>query len=287
MVEDVLHWGKWLASQVTLKGFRFDAIKHYSEDFLRKFITQMDDTYGEGWFVVGEFWKDSLQDMEHYLDRMGRKFSLFDAPLVYNFSAISQGNSADMRHVFDGTLVQAAPTCAVTLVMNHDTQPYQALEAPMADWFKPLGYALILLRDTGYPCVFYGDVFGIDVRGAHPVAPACGGLLPRIVLARKLYAYGRQAEYFDYPTCLGLVRYGTWDRRFGCAVVLSNAVAGLKRMHVGEMHAGERWTDVLGWSDAEVEIGEDGFGEFPCGQCSVGIYVNKEAEGREQFTEEL
>lgn len=111
--EDVLNWGKWLASQITLKGFRFDAIKHYSEDFLRKFITQMDETYGQGWFCVGEFWKDSLQDMEHYLDRMGRKFSLFDAPLVYNFSEISQGDSADMRKVFDGTLVQAAPICAV------------------------------------------------------------------------------------------------------------------------------------------------------------------------------
>lgn len=113
VAEDVLNWGKWLASQVTLKGFRFDAIKHYSEDFLRKFITQMDETYGEGWFVVGEFWKDSLQDMEHYLDRMGRKFCLFDAPLVYNFSEISQGDSADMRKVFDDTLVQAAPLCAV------------------------------------------------------------------------------------------------------------------------------------------------------------------------------
>lgn len=120
VVEDVLNWGKWLASEVTLKGFRFDAIKHYSEDFLRQFITNMDETYGPGWFCVGEFWKDSLQDMEHYLDRMGRKFSLFDAPLVYNFSEISKGDSADMRKVFDDTLVQAAPMCAVVC---HPIQP--------------------------------------------------------------------------------------------------------------------------------------------------------------------
>ena len=111
--EDVLNWGKWLASTVPLKGFRFDAIKHYSEDFLRKFITKMDETYGQGWFVVGEFWKDSLDDMTKYLDRMGKKFSLFDAPLVYNFSQISQGNGADIRQIFDDTLVQKAPMCAV------------------------------------------------------------------------------------------------------------------------------------------------------------------------------
>ncbi|KAG8163835.1 hypothetical protein KVR01_005753 [Diaporthe batatas] len=286
--EDVLNWGKWLASQIPLKGFRFDAIKHYSEDFLRKFITNMDDTYGSGWFVVGEFWKDSLQDMEGYLDRMGRKFALFDAPLVYNFSEISQGNGADMRKVFDDTLVQAAPICAVTLVMNHDTQPYQALEAPIADWFKPLAYSLILLRDTGYPCVWYGDLYGVDPKGEkQSFPPSCGGALPKLTLARKLYAYGRQAEYFDYATCLGFVRYGTWDRRFGCAVVLSNAGAGSKRMHVGEMHAGEKWTDVLDWSDAEVEIGQDGFGEFVCGQCSVSVFVNKDADGREKFGQEF
>lgn len=170
--------------------------------------------------------------------------------------------------------------------MNHDTQPYQALEAPVADWFKPLAYALILLRDSGYPCVFYGDLYGI--KGEHPFPPSAGGeVLPKLILARKLYGYGKQAEYFDFATCLGLVRYGTWDRPFGCAVVLSNAGPGSKRMHVGEMHAGERWTDVLGWSEQEVEIGADGFGEFPCGQCSVSVFVNKDAEGREKFSEKL
>lgn len=111
--EDVLAWGKWLAKTVPLQGIRFDAVKHYSEDFLRKFITQLDEQYGQGWFFVGEFWKDSLDDMREYLQMMGKKFSLFDAPLVYNFSEISQGDGADMRKVFDGTLVQAEPINAV------------------------------------------------------------------------------------------------------------------------------------------------------------------------------
>lgn len=172
-----------------------------------------------------------------------------------------------------------------TLVMNHDTQPYQALEAPIQDWFKPLAHALILLRNSGYPCVWYGDLYGI--KGEHPFPPSCGGNIPRLVLARKLYAYGEQADYFDYATCLGWVRYGTWDRPAGCAVVLSNAGPGSKRMHVGEVHAGEVWTDVLGWSDREVVIGDDGFGEFVCGQTSVSIFVNRDAEGRERFSEDL
>lgn len=68
---------------------------------------------------------------------------------------------------------------------------------------------------------------------------------------------------------------------------MSNAGPGEKRMHVGEMHAGEHWTDVLGWSDREVEIGNDGFAVFLWGQCSVSVYVNKHADGRERLSEQL
>lgn len=281
VAKDVLNWGVWLSKQLTLKGIRFDAVKHFSEDFLRKFITSMDEVHGEGWFFVGEFWKDELSDMTRYLERMGKKFSLFDAPLVYNFSKLSKTEDADLRTVFDDTLVKIEPVNAVTLVMNHDTQPYQALEAPIEPFFKPLAYALILLRFDGYPCLFYGDLYGI--KGEHPFPPSCGGALPNLALARKLYAYGVQQDYFDYATCIGWVRYGTWDRKFGCAVVMSNAGPGEKRMHVGEMHAGEVWTDVLGWEKGEVVIGEDGFGNFICPGTSVSVWVNKDAEGREKF----
>ena len=53
--------------------------------------------------------------------------------------------------------MEADPFHAVTLVANHDTQPLQALEAPVEPWFKPLAYALILLRENGVPSVFYPD----------------------------------------------------------------------------------------------------------------------------------
>ena len=29
-------------------------------------------------------------------------------------------------------------------------------------WFKPLAYALILLRREGYPCIFYADYYGAE-----------------------------------------------------------------------------------------------------------------------------
>lgn len=200
--EDVLNWGEWLCKETGIHGIRFDAIKHFSEAFLRKFVENLDDKVGPGWFLVGEFWKDSLEDMGGYLARMNHKFSLFDAPLVNNFSGLSKTSNADLRSVFDDTLVKAEPTNAVTLVMNHDTQPYQALEAPIEPFFKPLAYCLILLRQEGYPCVFYGDLYGI--KGEHPFDPACGGKLPDLTLARKLYAYGEQNDYFDEANCISI-----------------------------------------------------------------------------------
>jgi len=128
--KDVVAWGTWLAKEMPLRGIRFDAIKHYSVEFLEKFVEALDENYGKGWFFVGEFWKDSLSDMvsvccpphlpedtdglqRAYLDRMNHKFSLFDAPLVYNFSEISKANGADLRKVFDHTLVQTDPVSAV------------------------------------------------------------------------------------------------------------------------------------------------------------------------------
>jgi len=64
---------------------------------------------------------------------------------------------------------------------------------------------------------------------------------------------------------------------------MSNAGPGEKRMHVGEMHRGEKWTDVLGWSQGEIEIGEDGYANFTCPAVSLSVWVNKDAEGRDQF----
>lgn len=265
---------------------RFDAVKHFSEDFLKDFINHMDAEVQSGLFYVGEFWENSLDDMTQYLQRLDHKFCLFDAPLVYKFSQVSNTNSGDLRGVFDGTLVQVEPYSAVTLVQNHDTQPGQSLSGGtgIADFFKPLAYALILLRDGGYPCVFYGDLYGIYGDSSNPAyPPSCSGALPGLILARKLYAYGVQDDYFDYPTCVGWVRHGTWDRPAGCAVVISNAGAGTKRMAVGIEHKGELWTDVLGWSQGEIQIGDDGFAEFRCGTCSVSVWVNKNAAGRDQF----
>lgn len=76
----------------------------------------------------------------------------------------------------------------------------------IAPFFKPIAYALILLRSQGQPCVFYGDLYGLGGDPVSCTGPSCKGKLPVLMRARKLYAYGEQRDYFDRRNCIGEYR---------------------------------------------------------------------------------
>jgi alpha-amylase len=164
--KDVKNWGVWITKELGLKGFRLDAVQHFSERFTNEWVENLREQCGDDIFVVGEFWTGDAELMSKWLDDMDHKFSLYDAPLLYNFSQISKTEGGDLRKVFDNSLVQKQPISAVTVVMNHDTQPGQTVATPIEGFFKPLAYSLILLRNTGYPCPFYGDLYTVLWRKA-------------------------------------------------------------------------------------------------------------------------
>jgi alpha-amylase len=287
--EDVFHWGRWIAKELGpgLKGIRFDAIKHYSQRFLRGLVEHLDNTVGKDWFFVAEYWDSDIKVLADVVEIFNRRISLFDVQLVYNFSASSKARQCDLSTMFHGTLAKHYPGNTVTFVQNHDTQETQALEAVVEEWFVPLAYAMILLRrDSGYPCVFYGDLYGI--LGPKPRRPACGGKLPRLVLARKMYAYGVQRDYVDEAECIGWTREGSGTRKTskaaGMAVMLSTGWSWKeKKMCVGKQHAGEVWTDIMGWAWGEVTIDQAGEGVFPVGHKSMSVWVDKNAPGRKKM----
>ena len=164
----------------------------------------------------------------------------------------------------------------------------------MAPWFLPLAYALILLRaNAGLPCVFFSDLYGSSGLAPHlpnhPVTvypPPCGGgAIPRLMLARRLWAYGTQIDYLDGddPRCIGFTRTGHPAQAGGAglAVLMTSAWEYRSmRMFVGRRHAGERWTDVLRWCPGVVPIDADGFGVFPVACRSVSVWVSESAPGR-------
>jgi len=109
-----------------------------------------------------------VAELKEYLQAVPST-SLFDVPLHFHLHAASTSNGdVDLSRLFEGTLVEADPARAVTFVENHDTQPGQSLASTIQPWFKPSAYALILLRDAGTPCVFWGDLFGTPETGDLP-----------------------------------------------------------------------------------------------------------------------
>lgn len=123
--EDVTNWGKWIVKEVGLKGFRLDAVQHFSQRFTKEWIEALRKEHGD-LFYVGEFWTGNKQDLIDWVNEMERKFSLYDSPLLNNFSNISKQESADLRKVFDDTLVQDMPVNAVVSIILQPIESQQA-----------------------------------------------------------------------------------------------------------------------------------------------------------------
>lgn len=274
------YWGKWYHDTVGFDGARLDAVKHQSPQFYQEWLHTLRANTGKNIFAVGEYWEPGhLELLLRYIDATKGSMSLFDSSLHLNLRKASlAGSGYDLRTIFDETLVQTNPQLAVTVVDNHDTQPLQSLEAPVEEWFKPLAYALILLRQDGYPCIFYPDLFGAHYRGHGKDGNEYEIFLNKVdgiealIIARKEYAYGTQRDYFEDANCLGWTCEGDGEHR-GCAVLLSNKDAYEKPMEVGAHYAGQEFHDFLGRFEHRVTIDENGWGNFSCPAGNVSVWV--------------
>ncbi len=272
-IQAVTEWGKWYLDTVKMDGFRLDAVKHIRFGFYRDWLKELREYVGRDFFAVGEYWSRELSKMLHYLDETENSLSLFDVSLHFAFlrAATSNGNF-DMGNIFGDSLVKARPMNAVTFVDNHDTQPGQALQSYIPAWFKPIAYALILLRKEGIPCVFYGDYYGIPHDKVPPVPE-----LKQLLKLRECYAYGQQKDYFDDSSLVGFTRSGDEEHKnSGMAVLLTDSVAGTKRMQVDKKFAGCEFYDALGRFTEPVVLDSEGFGEFRAEGGSVSVWVPRE-----------
>ncbi|MBD2692508.1 alpha-amylase [Anabaena catenula] len=277
--EEITRWGEWYLDTTGVDGFRIDAVKHISAWFFPQWLDQLKEYVGKDLFAVGEYWDDDITSLHWYLDTVENKMSLIDVPLHFNFHRASKsGGDYDMRRILDGTLMQERPTQAVTFVENHDSQPLQALESPVEPWFKPLAYALILLRGEGYPCVFYADYYGAeyedkgrDGNDYKIVIPSHRWLIDKFLYARQNLAYGPQYDYFDDQNVIGWTRLGDTEHPKGLAVVMSNGSGGSKWMEVGKPNS--KFYDLTEQIKEPVYTNEEGWAEFPCEGGSVSVWI--------------
>ncbi|GAA4206028.1 alpha-amylase [Pedobacter jeongneungensis] len=280
--EEVKKWGEWLHETIKFDGFRLDAIKHMDPLFYNEWLDNMREKTGKELFTVGEYWSPGdLGSLLEYIDITEGRMSLFDAPLQGNFSRASkEGNAFNMSEIFQNTLVETRPDLAVTLVENHDTQPLQSLEQTVDHWFRPLAYALILLRNTGYPCIFYPDLYGAKYcdkgndGNEHEIVLEPVKEIQSMLGLRKNVVHGTQRDYFDHPNCIGWTLSGDEEHEnSGIAVLISNGDEGYKAMEMGQHFAGRVFRDRLNNIEAEVIIDENGWGEFLVAAGSVSAWT--------------
>ena len=195
---------------------------------------------------------------------------MFDVALHYHFAQASHhGRAFDLTHLLDDTLIATNPFRAVTFVDNHDSQPGESLESWVEDWFKPLAYAFILLRQAGIPCVFYGDYYGIFNGPSAKKAQ-----LDPLLIARKQLAYGEECDYFDHPNVIGFLRKGDTEHpNSGVAVVLSTGDAGSKQMTFDTTRAGQSFYDLTGNRSDTITLDAQGTATFMVNGGSVSVWA--------------
>ncbi|MBW4657768.1 MAG: alpha-amylase [Drouetiella hepatica Uher 2000/2452] len=278
---ELKYWGEWIMDTVGVDGFRLDAVKHIQGDFFNDWLDHLENYTKRNLFCVGEYWTEDFGTLSWYIGNAGGRLNLFDVPLHYNFYRASKsGGRFDMRLILDNSLMKNLPLFAVTFVDNHDTQPLQALESMVESWFKPLAYAITLLRAEGYPCIFHCDYYGAhykdkgrDGNDYEIWMDSHQWILDRFLFARKNFAYGAQYDYFDHPDIIGWTRLGTEQHPGAMAVIMSDASGGSKWMEVGKPNTA--FYDLTEHVKESIYTNQDGWGEFRCNGGSVSVWVEK------------
>ncbi|WP_145537966.1 alpha-amylase [Yersinia alsatica] len=279
---ELKYWGEWLLETLPIDGFRLDAVKHIPAWFFKEWIGHVQNKAEHDLLIIAEYWSPDIEKLQLYLERIEGSAMLFDVALHHKFHAASkQGEDFDLTQIFNGSLIEVDPMHTITLVANHDTQPLQSLEAPVEPWFKPLAYALILIREQGIPCVFYPDLFGANYEDTGddgetyqiemPVIPE----LEKLIQARQRFAHGAQSDYFDDKNCIAFVRAGT-EEAPGCVVILSNGSENEKTISLGEGLQNKEFADYLDNHQAIITTNDTGEAVFPVNGGSVSLWVLRE-----------
>ncbi len=272
--DELKRWSDWFIAETGVDGFRMDAVKHISADFMRDFVEHVKEQQGDQFYFVGEYWKTDSSETNRYLYETNYDMDIFDVKLHFHFAeAAWHGAEYDLRTVFDNTVVREHPALAVTFVDNHDSQPGQALESWVGEWFKPLAYALILLRKDGYPCVFAGDYWGIN---GDPDRPGFQSEIDRLLRIRRQFLSGDQEDRFDHPNLIGWIQHGDDENPGKLATLVCTSDDEMRmRIEFGPTYAGRVFADYSGRRDDKITLDENGAANFPVSARSYSVWGDR------------
>ena len=188
------------------------------------------------------------------------------------------------------------PALTVTFVENHDFEYGRGWQCHVEAWFKPLAYAFILLREGGFPCLFFPDYYGSLDADAHKGYHSGRAYLDLLLQLRKQFALGEQRSYAE-DSIAGWVRMGSVPGAKGAMAVVINTAYG--RVQAIGMNTDRRfkafyhlatikWTEngflvvhgsytVYGNKESGLWTDEEGWAEFVADGGSASIWIEEGA----------
>jgi alpha-amylase len=219
----LIEWANWLIDQTGVDGFRVDAARHLSKDFLRAFLSAVHAKHPNFW-VLGEVYSSGYRYQSGFLD------AGLDAVTDFGtYDSIRIG--LDPR----GNLVQltTSPLLATDLgsdredaraifIDNHDVPRFVGRDAPDTPTKARLEQAIVyLFTMPGTPVLYYGTEValpgGPDPDDRRPM-PWTGGdedvrqLVREVATLRQAILSLRRGSFEELQSERGLVVY---DRRGG------------------------------------------------------------------------
>jgi alpha-amylase len=250
--QEMISWGKWLTQMLGLDGYRLDASIHMYTPFVNSWL---DAVKGDR-FAVSEAWFSQVSDMQNYAAATGGRTSLFDFPL-HNIFANVLNSSGDMRQLEFAGFTEANGALSVSFVDNHDTDGNGPIITN-----KILAYAYILVRDKGYPCIFYKDYYVYGLANQ----------INQLIAIRQAHAYGTSYEYTqaDDPSVYIYSRAGDATHS-GLLEMLDDNTAESKTIQTPWPNV--TLHDATGNQSTTVTTDATGTGTFPIAANSYSIWI--------------
>jgi glycosidase len=206
--DTLTNWTKWNWTDLGVRGFRMDAVKHFSPQFVGDLL---DDLHAAGMdpsMVVGEWYGTNTAELSGWVNNVKAAMNagtlaavqpkIFDFSLRDNLRQACDESGFDVRNVFNGSLRDAAGMSGfnvVTFVNNHDFRDASGFASLIRNDPK-LAYAYILTNNQlGVPTVFYPDYYGYPAPSGglysyHPAVAPMTNDINRLMTALSNYIDG-------------------------------------------------------------------------------------------------
>ncbi|MCB0568881.1 MAG: T9SS type A sorting domain-containing protein [Phaeodactylibacter sp.] len=183
-------WTEWLWDNVGIRGFRMDAVKHFTPGLPNAIMNNLKNAGKTPGMVVGEFYDANPTTLNNWVTQAqsgltGVQMRAFDFALREALKSATN-LQIDVRDVFSSGMVEAVGANAhnvVTFLNNHD---FRSAGDYIADPLLAYVY-LFTNNQVGLPCVFYPDYFGINLGYAQP--PALKTQIDALINLHSTYIY--------------------------------------------------------------------------------------------------